>query len=239
MERQSFTFYRSFLDAIESLPKSARGEAALALVRYGLNSEAPGDNCKPGVKTVYLGAKAVIDKGARRAEAGRKGGMASNRQANGKPDTYTNTDTNTDTSTATYTDANAAAAMDSYAAPAEDETLSMLSAAGVPVERHTDEIVTYAARYGKHKIEAALCKALNNGAHSWAYIRSVLDNDAKAAAARNGGYQQHDQPPSPMLLEAMHRLEAESRATACGDSDAADVSQLPQEDPDAMGRFAP
>ena len=41
LQRGQFTFYASYLDAVEKLPKNRKCEALLAIVRYGLRGEEP------------------------------------------------------------------------------------------------------------------------------------------------------------------------------------------------------
>ena len=41
LRRGQFTFYASFFDAVERLPKSRRYEAVSAIIRYGLYGETP------------------------------------------------------------------------------------------------------------------------------------------------------------------------------------------------------
>lgn len=41
LQRGQFTFYASYLDAVETLPKCRRYEALLAIAHYGLRGEEP------------------------------------------------------------------------------------------------------------------------------------------------------------------------------------------------------
>lgn len=81
MARDSFVFYRSFLDGLNAIPKKDRLACYEAIVNYALN----GDELKDGVAAGVLNlVKPIIDANARKAEAGRKGGLAraSKEQAN-------------------------------------------------------------------------------------------------------------------------------------------------------------
>ncbi len=73
MTRDSFVFYRSFLDGLNAIPKKDRLACYEAIVNYALN----GDELKDGVAAGVLNlVKPIIDANARKAEAGRKGGLA-------------------------------------------------------------------------------------------------------------------------------------------------------------------
>ena len=73
MERKSFVFYASWLDAVENLPKEMQGDALLAIVRYGARGEEAAD-MKPVAKAMLMMVKAQIDANNARYEAGCKGG---------------------------------------------------------------------------------------------------------------------------------------------------------------------
>lgn len=72
MERKSFVFYASWLDAVENLPKEMQGDALLAIVRYGARGEEAAD-MKPVAKAMLVMVKAQIDANNARYRAGMKG----------------------------------------------------------------------------------------------------------------------------------------------------------------------
>lgn len=72
MKYQKFTFYESFFEAIEEVPKKLQGECYRAIVRYALTGEEPTD-IKGLAKIIFLQAKPQIDANHRRAENGAKG----------------------------------------------------------------------------------------------------------------------------------------------------------------------
>lgn len=72
MKYQKFTFYESFFEAIEEVPKKQQGECYRAIVRYALTGEEPTD-IKGLAKIIFLQAKPQIDANHRRAENGAKG----------------------------------------------------------------------------------------------------------------------------------------------------------------------
>lgn len=80
--RDSFVFYRSFLDGMNAIPKKDRLACYEAIVNYALNDK---DETGEGVAAGVLNlVKPIIDANSRKAEAGRKGGQAraSKAQAN-------------------------------------------------------------------------------------------------------------------------------------------------------------
>ena len=70
--REGVVFYRSFADAIKSLPEELQLEALWGVIEYGLDGKIPDGN---GVATaIYLMAKPQIDANNKRYENGTKGG---------------------------------------------------------------------------------------------------------------------------------------------------------------------
>lgn len=83
MERNSFVFYASWLNAIRELPRDIQGEVLTAIVEYGLLGETT-DNLKPFAKAILSIVKPQIDannqkytNGQKGAEYGAKGGRPS------------------------------------------------------------------------------------------------------------------------------------------------------------------
>ena len=75
----SFVFYKSFFEGINSLPQEAQAKAYAAVCKYALYGEAP----EPGglEYVIFVMAKAQIDANNKRREAGRKGGEAKQTEA--------------------------------------------------------------------------------------------------------------------------------------------------------------
>ena len=70
--REGVVFYRSFADAIKSLPEELQLEALWGVIEYGLDGKIPDGN---GVTTaIYIMAKPQIDANVKRYENGTKGG---------------------------------------------------------------------------------------------------------------------------------------------------------------------
>lgn len=72
--REGFLFYRSFYEAIHSLPKKDRLSAYEAVIEYALNGTEPELSGAPAA--VFTLAKPNLDASKRKAESGKKGGMA-------------------------------------------------------------------------------------------------------------------------------------------------------------------
>lgn len=81
-ERSQFTFYRSYWEAIQMLPKKERLAVYEAISAYALNGSAPA--LSGAAATVFILVKPTLDTGRRKAEIGKKGG--SKAKANGKQD---------------------------------------------------------------------------------------------------------------------------------------------------------
>lgn len=82
--RNQFTFYRSYYDAIQELPKEERADIVLAICGYGLYEAEPEGLSAVGSAFFKL-ARPTLDSGRRKAENGKKGG--SKPKANSKQTT--------------------------------------------------------------------------------------------------------------------------------------------------------
>lgn len=73
MERGQFTFYRSFWDAFQALPKKDRLPFMTALCSYALDGgESP--ELTGGARAAFLLVQPVLDKAAKKAASGKLGG---------------------------------------------------------------------------------------------------------------------------------------------------------------------
>lgn len=82
MERNQFTFYRSFWIAMKSLPKKDRLPLIDAICAYVFDGEVR--ELSGGAAAAFFLISPVLNTAAKRAESGKQGG--SKIQANGKPD---------------------------------------------------------------------------------------------------------------------------------------------------------
>lgn len=83
MERDSFVFYRSWLEAIENLPRDMQGDALLAITRYAIFGDASADGLKPIAKAMLIMAKPQIDVNNQRYVNGCGGGRKTKSEPNG------------------------------------------------------------------------------------------------------------------------------------------------------------
>ena len=73
MERDSFVFYRSFLEATEGLPADIRLEVYDTILRYGINGIEP-KNLSPYANLAFTLIKPILEANNKRYENGKKGG---------------------------------------------------------------------------------------------------------------------------------------------------------------------
>ena len=83
-KRGQFTFYRSYYEALLSLPKIEREPVLMAIISYALDGEAP--NLQGVGNAIFSLVKPTLDTGRKRAESGNKGGKqnGSKTEANAK-----------------------------------------------------------------------------------------------------------------------------------------------------------
>lgn len=86
--RNQFTFYRSYFEAIEPLPKKDRSAIILAVCEYGLYETEP-SGLSPVAMACFNLIRPTLDSGRRKAASGKQGGKsgkqnASKPEANGK-----------------------------------------------------------------------------------------------------------------------------------------------------------
>ncbi len=84
MERSSFIFYQSFLDAVERLPKKDRGDALYAICKYGISGEMA-ENISAVADAIFTMAKPNIDANNQRFANGKNGGRPRKDKTESKP----------------------------------------------------------------------------------------------------------------------------------------------------------
>ena len=208
MERQQFTFYRSFLNTILTLPERYQARTAMVLIRYALDEEPPPASCPAAIRTVFEAVRPVLDKARRRAVAGQSGGEAS--RGGGRPAEEKNKQKTSkeQAKNKPYTGPVTVSVSDIYNSSLFSSVFTALEDAGVQTADNRDEIERYAARFGCERVCEAASKAKARGANSWAYIRTILDNQAAATAPRQHGeqFQRHGEEISPMMREAARKM---------------------------------
>lgn len=70
--RGQFTFYRSYFEALQSLPKKDREPVLMAICAYALDGTEP--NLSGIAAAIFLLVKPTLDTGRKRAESGKQGG---------------------------------------------------------------------------------------------------------------------------------------------------------------------
>lgn len=85
MERDSFIFYRSFLDALNVLPEKEQTQVLMALLNYALNGiEVDANSINPIAFGFFSLMKPQIDANNKRFENGKKGGKKPKNQSQNK-----------------------------------------------------------------------------------------------------------------------------------------------------------
>ena len=85
MERDSFIFYRSWLEAILNLPRDMQGDVLLAITRYAILGDASADGLKPIARAMLAMAKPQIDANNQRYANGCNGGRRNKRPTESEP----------------------------------------------------------------------------------------------------------------------------------------------------------
>lgn len=71
--RQQFTFYRSYYDAIQEIPKEEQAAIVLAVCAYAIYEEEP-QGLSPAASMAFKLIRPTLDSGRKKAESGKKGG---------------------------------------------------------------------------------------------------------------------------------------------------------------------
>lgn len=82
--RNQFTFYKSYYDAIQELPKRDQSALILAICAYAIY-ETPPKGLSIAASTAFKLIKPTLDSGRRKAESGALGGQANGKQSESKP----------------------------------------------------------------------------------------------------------------------------------------------------------
>lgn len=81
--RNQFTFYKSYYDAIQELPKRDQSALILAVCAYALY-ETPPKGLSVAASTAFKLIKPTLDSGRKKAESGALGGQANGKQSGSK-----------------------------------------------------------------------------------------------------------------------------------------------------------
>lgn len=63
MKRKQFTFYSSYWDAIQPLPKKQQAEILLAICNYALNETEPSTSLSPAASVAFNLIRPTLDSG--------------------------------------------------------------------------------------------------------------------------------------------------------------------------------
>jgi hypothetical protein len=83
--RNQFTFYKSYYDAIQELPKRDQSALILAICAYAIYETQP-KGLSIAASTAFKLIKPTLDSGRRKAESGALGGQANGKQNGSKPE---------------------------------------------------------------------------------------------------------------------------------------------------------
>ena len=80
MKRNQFTFYRSFYEAVMTLPRSMRFRVVMAIVEYALDGVLP-EGLSPAQSAQFILVRPVLESARKKAISGSAGGKISRRGA--------------------------------------------------------------------------------------------------------------------------------------------------------------
>lgn len=169
-QRDGFLFYRSFYEAIHSLPKKDRLSAYEALIEYALDGTAP--NLSGAPAAVFTLAKPNIDASRRKAESGKKGGQSrSKTQANGKQN-ESNPEPIKDKGLRIKDKGQEIEGVTLYPSTAVADYLNRVNPSASPTS--IDELKAYEQEMGADVCKRAFDIALDNKSAKWSYIKAIL-----------------------------------------------------------------
>ena len=178
MEREQFTFYRSFWEALKALPKKDQLPFVMAVCSYAFGEE--NKSLTGQASAAFLLVKPILDKANKKAANGKLGG--SKRKANGKQ-TASNIAGEKEREGQEEIEVDVE---DEYigAGDGNDPALAAVMNAymnhidPVPSPSSMDELKSYVKLMGAECCIRAIDAALNAKAANWNYVRRVLMNKA-------------------------------------------------------------
>lgn len=169
-QRDGFLFYRSFYEAIHSLPKKDRLSAYEALIEYALDGTTP--NLSGAPAAVFTLAKPNIDASRRKAESGKKGGQSrSKTQANGKQN-ESKPEPIKDKGQEIKDKGQEIEGVTLYPSTAVADYLNRINPSASPMS--IDELKAYEQEMGADVCKRAFDIALDNKCAKWNYIKGIL-----------------------------------------------------------------
>lgn len=172
MERNQFTFYRSYYEAVKELPKKEQCAVMLAICAYALEEKEP--ELTGTAKAIFSLVRPTLDASRRKAINGKSGG---GRKQNGSK-TEANEKQTASKKENEKEDKN----------KKENECYNPLTPAAIvqadflnrinptPSPSSLDALAHYAEQMGVDVCKRAFDIALDNKKTSWSYIRAILEN---------------------------------------------------------------
>lgn len=176
MEREQFTFYRSYYEALKKLSKRYREQAIMAICAYALDEEIIPLSGPASV--VFLLVKPTLDSGRKKAASGKQGGSkpkAKGKQPSsekeGEKEKEGEIEIEIENECYSPTPLSPAEKADPVSAVLADY-LDRINPTASPAS--LDELRSYAEDMGKDVCIRAFDIALDNKKTTWSYIRAIL-----------------------------------------------------------------
>lgn len=178
MQREQFTFYRSFWEALKALPKKDQLPFVMAVCSYAFGEESK--SLTGRASAAFLLVKPILDKASKKAENGKLGGRK--RKANGK---QTGSQKEGEKEIEEEGEGEGEGEDECFMrAHARDPDLAAVNRAYMnridptPSPSSMDELAGYVKLMGKDCCLKAIDAALDAKAPTWNYIRRVLQAKA-------------------------------------------------------------
>lgn len=175
MEREQFTFYRSFWEALKALPKKDQLPFVMAVCSYAFGEE--NKSLTGQASAAFLLVKPILDKASKKAANGKLGGSkrkanckqtASNIEGEKEGEIEVEVEDECLIDARDGNDPDLASVMDAY----------MNRIDPTPSPTSMDELKGYVALMGPEVCIRAIDAALDAKAATWNYVRRVLMNKA-------------------------------------------------------------
>lgn len=185
MKRNQFTFYRSYYEAIQHLPRRAQADVLLAIAAYALDEAEP--KLTGAALSAFILVRPTLDSGRLKAESGRRGG--SKRKTNAKQ-TVSEKEGEIEREVEGEVEIENECLRNSSPDGEEQRTPTgaaedyLRERAGLglsPSER--DELRAFSEAMGEAVCKRAVDEALEHGKAAWPYIRAIL-RDKQARGVR-------------------------------------------------------
>lgn len=246
MRREQFTFYRSFWNAMQALPREERAAFVEALCSYAMDEEEPDLDGTASAAAVFCVIRPILDKARQKAESGRAGGKKSNAGASkpkqkktrlsnqDKQVTETETETVTDTETGPEDDKDPPAplaeerprqeavppAQTGQSSESESESESVVVAVrgvvGEMSHKAARELHGFLRDMGPDCVLRALDAAQDAGKPSWSYVRGILRRKQSQGVASAADWDRSEDAHARAVEQLRADAEARKRPAIAG-----------------------